>query len=218
MTHICVGKLTNIDSDNGLSPGWRQAIIWTNAGISLIGPLETNFSEILIGVQTFSFKKMHLKVLSAKWRPFCLGFNKLMMSYGDIDLGQHWLNNGLVKYQVIVWIKVDLSSMWHKRKTNSTGSHSLKWEIYIFEITAMSFWNQWVNEKQGSSWISVTQACGFLEKKIGHLVVITHELDDTSDILVEVFNTNDSHDIRSVLCIRVSASGVGHDQHRVRLR
>ena len=48
--------------------------------------------------------------------------------------------------------------------------------------------------------------------------MITHELDDTSDILVEVFNTNDSHDIRSVLCIRVSASGVGHDQHRVRLR
>ena len=61
VTHICVGKLTTIGSDNGLSPGRRQAIIWTNAGILLIGPLETNFSEILIGIQTFSFKKMHLK-------------------------------------------------------------------------------------------------------------------------------------------------------------
>ena len=29
--HICVSKLTIIGSDNGLSPGWRQAIIWTNA-------------------------------------------------------------------------------------------------------------------------------------------------------------------------------------------
>ena len=77
VTHICVGKLTIIDSDNGLSPGRRQAIIWTNAGILLIGSLGTNFNEILIGVQTFSFKKMLLKMSSAKWRPFCLGLNVL---------------------------------------------------------------------------------------------------------------------------------------------
>ena len=37
-THVCVGKLTIIGSDNGLSPGRRQAIIWTIAGILLIGP------------------------------------------------------------------------------------------------------------------------------------------------------------------------------------
>ena len=46
----------------------------------LIGPLGTNFSEILIGVQTFSSKKMHLKMPSAKWRPFCLGLNVLTHS------------------------------------------------------------------------------------------------------------------------------------------
>ena len=46
VTHICVGKLTNLGSDNGLSPGRRQAIIWTNVGITLIGPLGTNFREI----------------------------------------------------------------------------------------------------------------------------------------------------------------------------
>ena len=61
VTHICVGKSTIIGSDNGLSPGRRQAIIWTNAGILLIEPLGTNFSEILIGIQIFSFKKMCLK-------------------------------------------------------------------------------------------------------------------------------------------------------------
>ena len=75
VTHICVVKLTIIGSGNGLSPGRRQAIIWTNAGILLIGPLGTNFSEILIRVQTFSFKKMLLKMSSAKWRPFCFGLN-----------------------------------------------------------------------------------------------------------------------------------------------
>ena len=70
VTHICVGELTIIGLDNGLSPGWRQAIIWTNAGILLIWPLGTNFSEILIEIDTFSFKKMHLKMSSGKWRPF----------------------------------------------------------------------------------------------------------------------------------------------------
>ena len=76
-THICVSKIIIIGSDNGLSPGRRQAIIWTNAAILVIGPLGTNFSEILIEIQTFSFKKMHLKMSAAKWRPFCLGLNEL---------------------------------------------------------------------------------------------------------------------------------------------
>ena len=77
VTHICVSRITNIGSDNGLSPGRRQAIIWTNVGILLIRTLGTNFSEILSEIHTFSFKKMHLKMSSAKWRPFCLGLNVL---------------------------------------------------------------------------------------------------------------------------------------------
>ena len=77
VTHICVIKPIIIGSDNGLSPGRRQAIIWTNAGILLIGPLGTNFTEILIEIHTFSFKKMHLKMSSGKRRTFCLGLNVL---------------------------------------------------------------------------------------------------------------------------------------------
>ena len=77
VTHICVSKLTIIDSDDGLSPGRRQAIIWTNAGIMLLGPLQTKFSEILIKIHTSSFKKMHLKMSSGKCRPSCLGLNVL---------------------------------------------------------------------------------------------------------------------------------------------
>ena len=79
MTHICVRNLTTIGSVNGLSPGRHQVITWTNAGILLIGPLGTNFSEILIEIRIPSFKKMRLKVSSAKWRPFCLCLNVLMM-------------------------------------------------------------------------------------------------------------------------------------------
>ena len=77
VTHICVGKLSIIGSDNGLSPGRRQAIIRTNAGILLIGPLGTNFSEIWIGIQTFSLKKIHTKMSSGKCWPFFLGLNVL---------------------------------------------------------------------------------------------------------------------------------------------
>ena len=87
VTHICVCKINIIVSDNGLSPERRQAIIWTNAGILLIGPLGTNFSDIFTGIQTFSFKKMHLKMSSGKWRPFCLSPNVLIhWPLGDVSV------------------------------------------------------------------------------------------------------------------------------------
>ena len=99
MTHICVGKLSIIGSDNGLSPGRRQAIIRNNAGILLIGPLGMNFSEILIGIQTFSIKEMHLKMSSAKWRPFCLGLdvlttvaNRRKVEWRSLSISGKWLN------------------------------------------------------------------------------------------------------------------------------
>ena len=50
VTHICVDNLTINGSNNGLSPGTRQAIIWTNVGILLIGHLVTNCSEVLIEI------------------------------------------------------------------------------------------------------------------------------------------------------------------------
>ena len=77
VTHICVSELTINGSDNGLSPGRRQAIIWTNAGILLIGAFGTNVSEILIKICTFSLKKMLLKMSSGNRRPSCLGLNVL---------------------------------------------------------------------------------------------------------------------------------------------
>ena len=61
VTQKCVSKLTNTDSNNGLSPGWCEALIWTTAAILLIG---SKFSEILIEIHTFSFKKMNLQMSS----------------------------------------------------------------------------------------------------------------------------------------------------------
>ena len=78
--HIYVGKLTIINSDNGLLPGQHQDIIWTNAVILLILTSGTTFGEILSKIHTFSFKEMHLKMLSAKWRPFCLSALKVNYS------------------------------------------------------------------------------------------------------------------------------------------
>ena len=95
LTHICVGNLTIIGSDNGLSPGRRQAIIRTNAGILLIGPLGTNFNENLIGIHSFSFKKMHLKMSSGKWRPFCLGL-KVLTSLISPHLSSHLTSPDLI--------------------------------------------------------------------------------------------------------------------------
>ena len=82
--HICVGKLTIIGSDNGSSPIRHQAIIQTNVGILLIGPIGTNFSEMLIKIHIFSFKKIHLKMSSGKWWPFCLGLNMLRVWLEDV--------------------------------------------------------------------------------------------------------------------------------------
>ena len=100
---VCVSKLTIIGSDNGLSPGRRQAILWTNYGILIIRTLETNFSEIVSKIHTFSFKKMHLKMSSAKWRLFGFGLN--VLTHGDgvahacvSKLGHHWFRKWLVVF------------------------------------------------------------------------------------------------------------------------
>ena len=89
MTHTCVSKLTITGSDNGLAPGRCQAIIWTSAGSLSIGTLGTQFSEILSEIHTFSFKKIHLKMSSGNWRPFCLGLNVLTYTHPCLSVSQN---------------------------------------------------------------------------------------------------------------------------------
>ena len=73
MTHICVSDLTSIGSDNGLSPGRRQAIIRTNAGILLIEPLGTNFNQIsYIFIQENAFENDVCETAAILSRPQCV--------------------------------------------------------------------------------------------------------------------------------------------------
>ena len=113
--YICISKLTIDGSDNGSPPGQRQAIIRTNAGILLIWPSGKNFSEILIEIQIVSFEKMHLKMPSAKWQPFCLNLN-VLTHWGRVThicLGKLTIidsDNGLSpgRRQAIIWTNTGL--------------------------------------------------------------------------------------------------------------
>ena len=113
VTHICVSKLNIIVSDDGLSPGRRQTIIWANTGILyilwyIIRPLGTKFGENLIIIDTFSFKKMYLK-MSEKKRPFGLGLNVIMLNL-------HMMKDAIMDWKhwntlLMVWIKFILHYM-----------------------------------------------------------------------------------------------------------
>ena len=75
VTHICVSKINIIGSDNGLSPGRRQAIIWTNAGIVNWTPRNkfqwkvNRNSNIFIEENTF--ENVVCEMLSILSRPQC---------------------------------------------------------------------------------------------------------------------------------------------------
>ena len=102
--HICISILLNIiASDNGLSPGKYQAIIWTNDGILLTGPRGTNFSEIFSEIWTFSFKIMHLNVSSAKGWPFRLCFNVLKQQAISIHYTDSIVEYPWLFYQKVAW-------------------------------------------------------------------------------------------------------------------
>ena len=111
VTHICVGKLTIIGSENGLTPSRRQAIIWTNAGLLSNGTLRTYFSDILIKIQQFSLKKMHLKMSSVKRRLCRLGLNVLTWvrpTHTDFDF---------IKRDNMTWNIPSIRTDWNKKST-----------------------------------------------------------------------------------------------------
>ena len=118
VTHICVSKLSVTGSDNDLSPDRRQAIIWTNAEILLIGLSGTNVSDFFfIEIDTFSFKKMYLKMSSGKWRPFCLGLNvlKKMKWYGQ--MAEMTPNSGVILCMLPT----------NERRRNNVTSYLISW-------------------------------------------------------------------------------------------
>ena len=137
MTQICVSKLVIIGSDNGLSPGWREVIIWTNAGIFLIRPFGTNFSEMLIEIRTFTLKKMRLKMSSGKLQPFCHSLNVLTQ---------------------LVWVMSDFQ-WWEQSKTHDRKQHK-----GLVNIIHHSWWHsQWpilnLSFEAWPMWLPYCQIC-----------------------------------------------------------
>ena len=127
VTHACVSKLTFIGSDNGLAPGRRQAIIWTNDGILLIRTLGTNFSEIVSEIHSFSFKKMDLKMSSAKWSLFCLGLNELnpIMTWIESISSSKFPWRGLRNAEPVLWWVMHYIMMLVKFLTLANQKHRI---------------------------------------------------------------------------------------------
>ena len=122
VTHICISKLTIIGSDNGLSPDRRQAIIWTNDGILSIWPPGTNISEMLSEmlseIHTFSFKKIHFKMSSGKWRPCWLSVS----TRSDIR----------IVHITLQWLRYDTDQMLNsQRHSISHCDRQEVWCIYL---------------------------------------------------------------------------------------
>ena len=119
VTHIYVDNLTIIGSDNGLSPGRRQAIIWTYDGILSIGPLGTNFSEILIGTQTFSFKKIGFKCRLRNG----VHFVSASMCWIGWDLGRHVLDDNSSTLEKTLTLEEKTHQIQYWKKTNINLSY-----------------------------------------------------------------------------------------------
>ena len=74
LSALCIYASMNtvsVGSDYSLLSVWCQAITWNNTDLG------TNFSETWTNIQKFSFMKLHRKMSSAKWRPFCSGKDEL---------------------------------------------------------------------------------------------------------------------------------------------
>ena len=133
-----ISKLTIIGSDNGLLPGHHQSIIWTSAGILLIGTLGTNFNESLIKIYIFSFKKMHFKLSWRNWWLFCLGLNVLSTMAASAELVTQLLimAPGVSSCQCVKTVKDSLQHMqWqqsHDPFWSNATAHLLLEETSIF--------------------------------------------------------------------------------------
>ena len=168
MTHKCVGNLTIIGSDNGLTPGRCPANIWTNACVFLVGPVETNFNEISIGILTFSFKKMCLKASSAIWRPFCVGLNVLnTRSTSALEEWRVWINRTPKQPK---WVNVKIKNtmtymdhddvikwkhlprywpfVWGIHRSPVSSPHKSQWRGALMFSLICVWTNGWVNNRE----------------------------------------------------------------------
>ena len=140
---------TIIGSNNGLPPVRLQTIFWTNAEILLFQTLGTNIGEIQTQIRRFSFNKMQLRILSAKWRTFCLGHNVLsnVLNHNILHVSIQ-----ATMYRVFVWQQ---AKKWVDRFAcdciaSYIGTMVAVYDVYLWLMNLI----YWVNRKKTMSWVS----------------------------------------------------------------
>ena len=86
VTHICVSKQAIIGSENGLSPGRCQVIIWTCAGLLVIwtfgNKLQWNLNKNLyIFIQENAFENVVWKMAAILSRPQCVELILIIITF-----------------------------------------------------------------------------------------------------------------------------------------
>ena len=152
---ICIGKLTIIGSNKDLSPGQHQAIMGTNVRILLTEPLGINFSEILVRIQTFSFKKMHLKMSSGKWRPSCLGLDVLRKREKYTWCCCQWQVVSFSAYFLVASYATQHYAIWHYATW-----HDRSWSILVLSCCLMASKTSHKSALIYNQWSSVTSTRG----------------------------------------------------------
>ena len=149
-----------IESVNGLLPVRWQAIIWTNAGLSLIRPSGTNFSEIWIKIhQCFHSRKWIWKCHQSWWRhpmehfphywPFVRGIHRSLV-------------NSPHKGQWCGTLMFSLICVWINACVNNCEAGDLRRHRAHYHVTVMNcpFCLCLSLQEQVSSVINVPQLCG----------------------------------------------------------
>ena len=127
-------------------------------------PLGTKLSEISIKIHTFLFKKMHLEVSSAKWRPFCFDFNVLIQWLSKRDSHAVMYVDWRETYSDT--LKLEMSSCWW------TFHYRLHWKLSKWasdeknkinkkrqnDIFRFSEW--WTGNIFHPVWVRIMQDCG----------------------------------------------------------
>ena len=148
VTHICVDNLTVTGSDNGLSPGRHQAIIRTNDGILLMRPSGTNFSEVIIEIHIFHWRKcienVAWKMTAISSRRQCVKKYECIYSqfptFPDTDMTQVGETFACSSKPFILHIQYHACWCPDDRRSQGIGSHA----IYLIDVDVF-----WMQPKEG---------------------------------------------------------------------
>ena len=125
VTLMCISKLSIIGSDHSLLPGRRHAMIWTKAGIMLIGPLGKN------SVKPWS-KFIHFH--SQKWIWKCCLRKGGYLHYNDVRSKMGSRITSLAIVYSTVYSGAD------QRKHQSSGSLAFVWGSHRWPVNSPHKW------------------------------------------------------------------------------